>query len=205
MDVADPIDLMEVAADAEQILFVPCRTLLALGSCLSSTQCIQIVDAESSHRAHRCFMQVVAKRVDIVSHTPVQGPPVVARTLLTIGGGLDVAAQVRQFSLAARLASRVNVVAEAVGNRHRAPHCSKIFPVFPRTLVAMHTSLASAQVVQVLSACLILRWRCSLRCSCVGSVLAEVVDFVERAAAFSERRPVVPGAVITVHPDLFGT
>ena len=68
-------------------------------------------------------------------------------------------------------------------------------------LVAVHASLAIAQVVQVLDASLVARWLRRLGLMWVSGVLAVLVDVLELAPAFGECGPLVTGTVIAMQAD----
>ena len=182
-----------------------CRTVLTTKRICSvaATERVQIVRAAVTQLSlvERCRIVMIAELVDVVRRATVQRRPVVARAVRTVHAVRDVAAQVCEFRLAARLATRVDVVAEAVSSRHRTSDRREPRPMLTRTLVAVHASLAIAQVVQVLDASLVARWLRRLGLMWVSGVLAVVVDVLELAPAFGECGPLVAGTVIAMQAD----
>ena len=197
------VHLVESASDLEEVVFVLRRTVLTLGSRLSPAKRSQVIDAAVTQLSlvERCRILVVAELVDVVRRATVQRRPVVARAVRTVHAVRDVAAQVREFRLAARLATRVDVVAEAVSSRHRTSDRREPRPMLACALVAVHASLAIAQVVQVLDASLVARWLRRLGLMWVSGMLAVVVDVLELAPAFGECGPLVAGTVIAMQAD----
>ena len=140
------VHLVESASDLEEVVFVLRRTVLTLGSRLSPTKRGQVVDTAVTQLSLVEWRRVlvITELVDVVRRAAVQRRPVVAGAVRTVHAVRDVAAQVGKFCLAARLAARVDVVAEAVSSRHRTSDRSEPCPMLTRALIAVHACLAIA-------------------------------------------------------------